>query len=118
MMLDAQALLRVFLRLLGFELRPVSPFSSMTFALLVYHADSHGAVGPGLLLGLSAPDVAQRVAHPVDDVAHFVDGQVLTDGGAEKVLLGLLLQRYLLGGRPQASNWLQLGVRRVRTRDF
>ncbi|KAK6858624.1 hypothetical protein PG995_005188 [Apiospora arundinis] len=39
----------------------------------------HWAVGLGLLLGLSAPDVAQMVAHPVDDVAHLVDGQALTD---------------------------------------
>ena len=72
-----QALLRILLRLLGFELRPVSSFSSTTFALLIYHEDGHGAVGLGLFLGISALDVAPMVAHPVDDVAHLVGGQAL-----------------------------------------
>ncbi|KAK8121503.1 hypothetical protein PG999_005623 [Apiospora kogelbergensis] len=78
------ALLRILLRLLGFELRPVSSFSSTTFALLIYHEDGHGAVGLGLFLGISALDVAPMVAHPVDDVAHLVGGQAL------KILLGNL----------------------------
>lgn len=112
MLLGAQALLHV-LRILGFELWPASPFSSMTFALLVYHADSHGAVGLGLLLGLSAPDVAQMVAHPVDDDDHLVDGQALTDGGAGQVLLGLLLERFEVltaSGISRISSWMRSTV--------